>query len=140
MQTIAPLSSSAVDYLITFNARAVAREHGPDHEAVAQLALPLGKGVRALPVEHVPVRLGIMDGLAGVAEVDGDRWALRLLTLGNLRQLTPTLGRNMRETFGFRVASVLEGTLGTLGSSSICFCRMHDPQMASPQTGVSNDD
>ena len=68
-----------------------------------------------------------MDGFAGVAETDGDWRALRFLTLGNLCQFTPTLGRNTRQTFGLRVAGALEGTFRTFGSSSICFCRMHDP-------------
>ena len=63
-----------------------------------------------------------MDGLAGVAEAVRDRRALRLLTLGKLRQFTPTLGRGLRETFGFRIAGVLEVTFGAFGPSSICFC------------------
>ena len=51
----------------------------------------------------------------------------RLLTLSKIRQRTPTLGRSLRETFGFRIAGVLEGAFRTFGSLSICFCRMqHD--------------
>ena len=46
------------------------------------------------------------------------------MTLGKLRQCTPTLGRSLRETFGFRIAGVLEGAFRTFGSLSICFCRM----------------
>jgi hypothetical protein len=69
-----------------------------------------------------------MDGLVDVAETNGDRRALRLPTLGNLRQFTPTLGRSARQTFGLRGAGLLAGTFRTLGSSSICFCRMHDPR------------
>ncbi len=54
----------------------------------------------------------------------GDRRPFRLVTLGKLRQCTPTLGRSLRETFGFRIAGVLEGAFRTFGSLSICFCRM----------------
>ena len=111
----------------TYVGRALAREHRPRHEAVAQFALPLRKGGRAFPVERELVVLGVMDGLAGVAEVDRDRWALRLLTLGNVRQFPSTLGRITRQTFGLRGAGVLEGTFRTFSSSPICFCRMHDP-------------
>ena len=68
-----------------------------------------------------------MDGLVGVAEMDWDRRAFRLSTLGKLRQFTPTLGRSTRQTFGVRGAGVLAGTFRTFGSSPICFCRMHDP-------------
>ena len=53
--------------------------------------------------------------------------ALRLLTLGKLRQFTPTLGRSARQTFGLRGAGGLAGTFRTFGPSSICLCRMHDP-------------
>ena len=94
----------------TYVGRALAREDGPRHEALTQFALPLRKGVRALPVERELVVLGVLDGLAGVAEAVRDRRALRLLTLGKLRQFTPTLGRGLRETFGFRIAGVLEVT------------------------------
>ena len=112
----------------TYVGRALAREDGPRQEVLAQFALPLRKGGRALPVERELVVLGVMDGLAGVAEAVRDRRALRLLTLGKLRQFTPTLGRGLRETFGFRIAGVLEVTFGAFGPSSICFCRMHDPR------------
>ena len=50
----------------TYVGRALAREHRPRHEAVAQFALPLRKGGRAFPVERELVVLGVMDGLAGV--------------------------------------------------------------------------
>jgi hypothetical protein len=36
--------------------------------------------------------------------------------------------RDRRETFGFRIAGVLEVTFRAFGPSSICFCRMHDPR------------
>jgi hypothetical protein len=38
------------------------------------------------------------------------------------------LSRDLRETFGFRIAGVLEVTFRAFGPSSICFCRMHDPR------------
>ena len=62
---------------------------------------------------------------------------LCLSTLGKLRQCTPTLGRSLRDTFGFRISGILERTFRTFGSSSICFCRMHDPiTLRNPKTLV----
>ena len=92
-----------------------------------EFALQLRKGLRALPVERELVVLGVMNGLAGIAEAVRDRSALLLLMLGKLRQCTPTLGRSLRKTLGCRIAGVLEGTFRTFGPSSICFYRMHDP-------------
>ena len=60
----------------TYIDRALAREHGPRHEAVEHFALPLRKGVRAFSEEHELVLLGVVDGLAGVAEIGGDRGAV----------------------------------------------------------------
>jgi len=60
----------------TYIGRALAREHGPRHEAVEHFALPLRKGVRAFSEEHELVLLGVVDGLAGVAEIGGDRGAV----------------------------------------------------------------
>jgi hypothetical protein len=79
------------------------------------------------------VVLGILDGLIGVTEADGDRRALRLLTLGKLRQFTPTLAavRVKRLASGLRAFS--KARWRTFGSSSICFCRMHDGSSLSPR-------
>ena len=63
----------------TYVGRTLASEHGPRHEVLAQFALPLRKGVRALPVERELVVLGVMHGLAGIAEAVRDRRAVRLL-------------------------------------------------------------
>jgi len=93
----------------TYVGRTLASEHGPRHEVLAQFALPLRKGVRAFPVERELVVLGVMHGLAGIAEAVRDRRAVRLLMLGKLRQCTPTLGRSLRKTLGCRIAGVLEG-------------------------------
>ena len=111
----------------TYVGRTLASEHGPRHEVLAQFALPLRKGVRALPVERELVVLGVMHGLAGIAEAVRDRRAVRLLMLGKLRQCTPTLGRSLRKTLGCRIAGILEGTFRAFDPSSIYFYRMHDP-------------
>ena len=101
-----PPSSFACQRYQAYVGRALACEYGPRHETVAQFALPLRKGVRAFPVERKLVVVGVMDRLVGVAEMDWDRRAFRLLNVGKLRQFTPTLGRSTRQTFGVRGAGV----------------------------------